>query len=162
MLMCKYEGMNKAYLSKSSFRILLAVILISILALCAVIKILYPPLALRELYLGVGLFEFLLAAGLLFFWNRWEIWALMALVFATWAGYSLYSTIFGLPCSCLGSALAIPRGLTLMINALIIGGAWFVLIGFKPFQKKIRLIIILSCILLIIGFTSAYIIYKVI
>jgi hypothetical protein len=114
------------YMNKN---LLFSYIIFAILFLTAMLKILYPSPALKPLYLTVSLFELLLAATLLLFFDRWQVWALLILVFATWGGYACYTTIWDLPCSCLGSTLILPRGTSLGFNLGICGVSWRLLKG---------------------------------
>jgi hypothetical protein len=103
---------------------ILTYLIAALLCGAAAFKIFYPSPALKTFHLLVSLLELLLAGILLLFSHRWQVWALLTMVFATWGGYAFYTTIFGLPCSCLGSAFILPRGTSLGLNFLLLGISW--------------------------------------
>lgn len=147
--------------SKEVFRWLLAVILAIVLCAAAVIKFLYPSQLLYDFFLAVSIVEIVLAIAWPILWNKWEIWAFMGLVFATWGGYSLYAALFGLPCRCLGIAVTLPRGSSLLVNILIVGLAWIILKGFNLSSKKMWWIGTLSTLLFIMGYIAASYLYHI-
>ncbi|MBS0648047.1 MAG: hypothetical protein JSS10_02340 [Verrucomicrobia bacterium] len=104
--------------------------------------------------------EIVLAIAWPLFWNRWFIWAFMELIFSTWGGYSLYAALFGLPCRCLGVAITLPRGTSLLVNILIVGLTWMVLKGFQLDPKKRLWLIGLSLFLFVVGYVSASFLYN--
>jgi hypothetical protein len=146
---------------KRLFRAVLAVVIIALLVVAAVIKIIYPSKLLTEFFFMISIFEIALAMAVAVFWNRWGIWAFLALVFATWAGYSLYAAMFGLPCLCLGVAVTLPRGTSLLVNLLMVLLAWVVLRDFNISHKKAVHLALLSCLLVAFGFASASLLYYV-
>ncbi len=143
------------------FQAILAVVVISILLVAAIIKIIYPSQLLNEFFFIISIFEIALALAVAVFWNNWKIWALLALVFATWGGYSLYAAIFGLPCLCLGVAVALPPGTSLMVNLLLVALSWVVLKDLGISYKRAAKLILLSCLLVVIGFASASLLYYI-
>jgi hypothetical protein len=153
--------MMKGKDSKEVFRWLLAIILALVLCAAAVIKFLYPSQLLYDFFLAVSIVEIVLAIAWPILWNKWEIWAFMGLVFATWGGYSLYAALFGLPCRCLGIAVTLPRGSSLLVNILIVGLSWVILKGFKLSPKKMWWVGGLSILLFIVGYISASYLYHI-
>jgi hypothetical protein len=143
------------------FRLLLAIVLALIMAVAAVIKIVYPSPLLADFFLAVSIFEIVLAIALAIFWNQWQIWSFMVLVFTAFGGYSLYAAVFGLPCRCLGVAVTLPRATSLIVNILIVYLCWIVLSGFKLKNLNVRRLAILSGFLFVIGFVFANYIYHV-
>jgi len=141
------------------FRVVLAVVIITLLIAAAVIKIIYPSPLLHGFFFLISLFEIALAMGVALFWNRWKMWALLALVFATWGGYSLYAAVFGLPCLCLGVAVTLPHGTSLIVNILLATLSWVVLKDFKISRKKGIKLALLSALLIAFGFGSASLLY---
>lgn len=105
----------------------IATLISLILVSAALLKWLFPPVRVSSFYVWVGGIEIVLAVALWAYRLSWRIWAVLVLVLAIWAGFSLYTTIFGLPCSCLGSALPVPRGTSLILNGLMLCGAWHIL-----------------------------------
>lgn len=146
---------------KRLFRAVLAVIIIALLVVAAVIKIIYPSKLLGEFFFMVSISEIALAMAVAVFWNRWGIWAFLALIFATWGGYSLYAAMFGLPCLCLGVAVTLPQGTSLMVNLLMVLLAWVVLRDFNISHKKAVHLALLSCLLVAFGFASASFLYYI-
>jgi hypothetical protein len=142
-------------------RLVLTIIIAFILSLSLVFKFFYPIPAFRNFYIFISLFELTMVILLLAFYTRWFAWAGLACVFSLWGGYSLYTTIFGLPCSCMGSELMLPRGLSFALNILLTGASWFVLKGYTLDRQTIRKYMILCPFLFVVGFLSASIIYKV-
>jgi hypothetical protein len=145
--------------SKELFRLFIAVILALLLCGAAIIKFVYPSQLLYDFFLAISVVEIVLAIAWPIFWNRWFIWAFMGLIFASWGGYSLYAAIFGLPCKCLGVAITLPRGTSLLVNILIIGLTWIILKGFQLDPKKRRWLIGLSLLFFVIGYVSASFLY---
>lgn len=143
------------------FRIVLAVVIIGILIIAAVIKILYPSPLLNGFFFFISVFEIALAIAVAIFWNRWKMWALLALVFATWGGYSLYAAVFGLPCLCLGVAVTLPHGTSLIANLLLASLSWVVLKDFGISHKRTMKLALLSAFLAVFGFAAAALLYYI-
>lgn len=141
------------------FRVVLAVVIVTLLIACAIIKIIYPSSLLNGFFFFISIFEMVLAIGVAVFWKRWKMWAILALVFATWGGYSLYAAIFGLPCLCLGVAVTLPNGTSLMANALLAALAWVVLKDFGISRKRGFKLALLSLLLVAFGFGCAAFLY---
>lgn len=117
---------------------LIACLIALILLTAAVLKWVYPSSRDPLFYGVIGGLEALLALSLLFYHNSWRVWVFLALVVSIWMGFSFYVTLFGLPCSCMGGALHLPRGISFSLNGLMFLGACHVLrrhpahpIGFK-------------------------------
>ena len=138
-------------------RVVLTGVVVLMLATAAFFKIIYPVPVFKTFYLGVSLFELGVAALLLCFSNKWQAWNCLFLIFFAWGGYSLYTTIMGLPCSCMGAALSLPRGLSFSINMGMVIGSWCVL---KNFGKAHLRFILLGLLAGLCGFISASIVYK--
>jgi hypothetical protein len=153
--------MMKHNKSKLFFRVVLAVVIVTLLMAAAVIKIIYPSPLLNEFFFMVSIFEIALAIGVAIFWNRWKMWAVLALVFATWGGYSLYAAMFGLPCLCLGVAVTLPHGTSLIANLLLAALSWVVLKDFAISRKRAIRLALLSCLLIAFGFASASFLYYI-
>lgn len=101
--------------------LLLTYIVFAILFIAAMFKILFPSPSLKTFYLAVSLIELFLAAALLLYYDRWQAWAVLVLVCSTWGGFAFYTTVWDLPCSCLGSLIILPRGTSLGINLGMLG-----------------------------------------
>jgi hypothetical protein len=143
------------------FRVVLAVVIITLLIAAAVIKIIYPSPLLNGFFFLISIFEIALAMGVAIFWNRWKMWAFLALVFATWGGYSLYAAVFGLPCLCLGVAVTLPHGTSLIANTLLAALSWVVLKDFGISRKRAINLALLSLLLIAFGFGCAAFLYYI-
>jgi hypothetical protein len=107
------------FLSSFLIACLVAIILIP----AAFLKWLYPPGRDPVFYMVIGGMEAFLALAVLVYWKTWRIWVLLALIVSVWMGFSFYVTLFGLPCSCMGGALQLPRGMSLSLNGFMLLGA---------------------------------------
>jgi hypothetical protein len=143
------------------FRVVLAVVIVTLLIAAAVIKIIYPSPLLNGFFFLISIFEIALALGVAIFWDRWKMWALLALVFATWGGYSLYAAVFGLPCLCLGVAVTLPHGTSLIANTLLAALSWVVLKDFRISRKRVVKLALFSVLLVAFGFFSASFLYYI-
>lgn len=154
--------MEKTIFSNINFKIILAVGVGFLLFFTAVIKIAYPSEALFDFYIALGIFELGLAVALIAFAKKWQAWAFLAVVFAAWTGYSLYSTIFGLPCPCFGSAITLPRGSSLAIDGLVLVPAWALLLKDRRFSSShCSRLIWASVLFLFLGFCLPEILYNI-
>ncbi len=141
--------MNRTIFGVPRIRISISVIIATILFVAALIKMIYPLPDQNGFYLTIGISEILLGLILLFFSRNWKVWGLIILVLSAWGGYSFYSTIFGVPCSCLG-VVVFPRGVTLAVDLVMLAAAWAV---FTQMTRKS--ILLLSALVFIIGFIFA-------
>jgi hypothetical protein len=116
---------------------------------------------LNGFFFMISIFEIALAMGVAIFWNRWKMWALLALVFATWGGYSLYAAVFGLPCLCLGVAVTLPHGTSLIANMLLAALSWVVLKDFGISRKRALKLALFSVLLVAFGFGCASFLYYI-
>lgn len=148
-------------MKREVFSIVCTGLIFFILCVASIVKIVYPSPVLKDFYFIIGVFELLLGAGVLIFSHRWETWALLALIFTAWGGYSLYSTIFGLPCSCLGAVVTLPRGVSFSVNCLVAGSSWALLLGSPLASKTFSWMRLFSIVLFFTGFAVAKIIYNV-
>ncbi len=153
--------MVKRHKANQLFRVGIAAFIIAILIVAAIIKIIYPSPLLHEFFFIVSIFEIALAIAIAVFWERWKMWALLALVFATWGGYSLYAAIFGLPCLCLGVAVTLPHGTSLLVNIILVVLSWVVLKDLRITRQKSLKLALLSCICVIVGFAGASLLYYI-
>jgi hypothetical protein len=90
----------------------------SFILIAACGKLLSPGERLPFMDYAISFFELILI-GCLAAFRKWvDMWLVAGLIFATWGGYSLFWTWAVLPCSCMGTAITLPNGFTLMIDAL--------------------------------------------
>lgn len=88
--------------------VLSAAILISCFLLLAIYgKVFYPSERLKGLDRWVSLFEMFFIIALFLWRHNWRMWVATALVFSSWAGYSIFWYVVKLPCACMGTL--IPR-----------------------------------------------------
>jgi hypothetical protein len=159
--LCNYTIMTTDGNSIRLFRTVSAVIIITLLITAAVIKIIYSSPLLSGFYFMISVFEVALALGVGIFSTRWQMWALLALVFATWGGYSLYAAVFGLPCMCLGVAVTLPHGTSLIANILLAALSWVVLKNFGISRQTVTKLALLSVLLVGLGFACASFLYYI-
>ena len=89
-----------------------------ILLVAAIAKILRPWDLLVLIDRGGAVFEIFFAIALLLFNQRAWMWLFSSVVFANWAGYSLFWTIQELPCTCMGTLVEVPRGFFLGLGLI--------------------------------------------
>lgn len=145
----------------NKFKLILVIFIFSIFCFSGILKVAYPNPILKNFYLTVGIFELILATSLLFFSNRAETWLILLLVFACWGGYALYTTLFGLPCSCLGAALPVPRGVSFGLNLTFFGSCWGVLKKIYPTLLNFKYLKLFSAACFVLGFIFAIVIYRI-
>ena len=145
---------------KVKFYFTLAYLVAAVLLTTAVLKWIYLPPRHAALYGVVGGIEALLALGLLRNPKNWRVWICLTLLTSLCSGFSLYTTIFGLPCSCMGSGLDLPRGTSLFISFLLLGIAWAVLRRHPARPVTFKKIFGFYLIFMIIGFTFASILFS--
>jgi hypothetical protein len=145
--------MNKKLFTPVTVASCIALILIG----AAVMKWLFPAARDANLFFILGGIELVLAVGLVLFASSWQVWVMLALIVAAWAGFSLYTTVFGLPCGCLGGAFEFPRGTTLALNGVMLMGTWFVLNQHLARPLPLKRI----GVFFVLGFAAAYLYYQV-
>lgn len=104
---------------------------------------------------SISFFELVLI-GCLAAYRKWiEMWLVAALIFATWGGYSLFWTLAVLPCSCMGSAVTLPNGFTLMIDALFFTLSMTMAFLLGVGRKRLILVAVNAAIFALAGFAFA-------
>ncbi len=146
--------MNKKYL-------LISVVVGLILITTAILKWVFPSPRDPILYFIVGAAEAAFGAILIVCRRSWRVWALFTLVLSLGAGFSLYTTIFELPCSCFGAAFEFPRGVPLSLNGLMFAAAWRVLGSYPSHPIELRRIILFFSVFCVTGFVIAGIYYGI-
>ena len=71
-----------------------------------------------------------------------------------------YVTLFGLPCSCMGGSLNLPRGLSFSLDGVMFLGAWTVLNRYPAHPVSFKRCIWFFGFLFIIGFMLSVIYYN--
>lgn len=135
-------------------------LVIWILLSTAILKWIYLPSRHAVIYGVVGGVELLLALGLMRNPKTWRIWIMLTLVASLCFGFSLYTTIFSLPCSCMGSVLDLPRGTSLFISLLLLGIGWEVLERHPARPVTLKRIFGFYLVFMIIGFTFGSILFS--
>lgn len=139
---------------------IIACVVALILLPAAVLKWLYPSPRDSVLYMVIGVFEAVLALGLLLYYKSWRIWVCLMLIVSLWMGFSLYTVLFGLPCSCMGGAFALPRGVSLGLNGIMFLGTTTVLSHYPTDPVSLRRLIWFVGFMLIIGFIVSSLYYN--
>ncbi len=142
------------------FALATALILFLSLWVAAIGKIFYPNDFLVELDVGVGIFEVVLACLLLLFYRRWEIWAVVGIVLATWGGYSLFWLFQELPCSCLGKLMVLPTGFSFGFDVLFFAAAVLLSYFFGISRKVLYLFFAIAVLMGIAGYFFGKWIYQ--
>jgi hypothetical protein len=145
-------------LSVNSF--LVACVVALILLTAAVLKWVYPSGRDPIFYEIIGALEAVLAVLLFFNHKSWRIWIVLSLIVSTWMGFSFYVTLFGLPCSCMGGSLDLPRGMSFILNGLMLLGACHVLSRHPEHSIRFRRLMWFFILFFIFGFILSSIYYN--
>lgn len=68
-------------------------------------KIFHPSEKIKKLEYWVSFFEIFFIAFLFIYRNHWYIWVITAIIFASFAGYSIFWYRIKLPCACMGTLI---------------------------------------------------------
>lgn len=83
-----------------------AAIFISCFLLLAIYgKVFHPSEKIKKLEHWVSFFEICFITALFIYRNHWHIWVITAVIFASFAGYSLFWYSIKLPCACMGTLI---------------------------------------------------------
>jgi hypothetical protein len=140
---------------------LIACLVALILLPAALLKWSHPSIENPLIFMILGGLEAFLALGLLLYHRSWRVWVLLALIVSAWMGFSLYTTIFGLPCSCMGGSFLLPRGMPLGLSGVMFLGALRVLYHYPTDTVSFKRLIWFYLFLFIIGFISSTIVYNI-
>jgi|GEM_PF-1461994 hypothetical protein len=123
----------------------------------AIGKIIAPHPFWPDLDLTVAAFEIIFTLLLLAFYHRLEMWAMTALLFAAWSGYSLFWTSWGLTCSCFGQMVHLPPGFSLVVDIIFSSAAFFLsyLLGIQ----RVKLFLCSTLAMAVFGFVIAHLLY---
>ena len=141
-------------MNKASFGF--ALIISSILLVAAFGKIVFPPSFLKIFFCGIGFFEIFLGFILLFFHRYFQIWCILASVFALWGGYAMFWAMVGLPCACFGKIMEISPKISLLLDLIFFTLSLYMAyyLGLSP--SKGRLLVVLSIFFAMVGFLAGY------
>ncbi|MGB7128824.1 MAG: hypothetical protein WBD50_07050 [Candidatus Rhabdochlamydia sp.] len=150
------------FLKKHKKLIALSVaILISCFLLLAIYgKLFHPSENLKKLEHWVGFFEVFFIISLFFYRNNWQIWMITAIIFASFAGYSIFWYRIKLPCACMGTLIPhvslLSFFLDLIFFALSLGVACLLQIK----RSALYFWTCLGCTFFLIGYAFAEKIYQ--
>lgn len=106
-IILKYRGKMSIGKYKGCI-VLTTAILISCFLLIAIYgKVFHPSEKLRGFDRWVSLFEVFFIASLFLWRYNWQMWVITAMIFCSWAGYSIFWYRIKLPCACMGTL--VPR-----------------------------------------------------
>ena len=131
-------------------------LLISIfLFIAAYGKFFYPAEKLKHLDILTSVFEIGLIIFLFVFRMRAWGWLIAAVIFASWGGYAIYWCCLKLPCSCLGSMVALPSGYAVALDFLflIVSCAMSFLLGAR--RSMIYCIVLCALLCGLVGYAFA-------
>lgn len=148
--------MKRSYINNFLTACVVALILIP----AAFLKWIYPPGRDPLLFIGIGVVEAILALILLIYYRSWRIWLVLSLLVSIWMGFSLYTTLFGFPCPCMGSAYELPRGVTFALNGIMLIGAVNVLRKYPSQSMSFRRLALFFCFLFLVGFITSVFYYS--
>ncbi len=148
--------MKRSYVNNLLTACVVALILIP----AALLKWIYPPGRDPLLFMLIGAVEAVLAVVLLVYYRSWRVWVVLLLLVSIWMGFSLYTTVFGLPCPCMGSAYELPRGVTFALNGIMLLGASNVLRKYPSQSVSFRRLALFFFLLFLMGFVSSVFYYS--
>lgn len=118
-------------------------------------KFFYPAEFVKTLDQWVSGFEVLFLATIIIYRNRWQLWTVSSVVFASWCGYALYWYFLKLPCSCMGTMLDIPTALSISIDLLFFLSSLSIASLLGVGAKGIYCIVLLALMAGLIGYAFA-------
>ncbi|MBS3903501.1 MAG: hypothetical protein KGZ30_03990 [Anaplasmataceae bacterium] len=138
---------------KSSFVGSLAISVFLLVA--AVAKWLYPVHLAFRLDRIASIIEIAIAITLPIVYRKAWAWAWISSLFSLWLGYGVFWWIQNKNCGCFGQAFQVSAGLTVVINAIVIGMAFWNWGRIEKQAKKKQLFIVIDGLLLVTGFLTA-------
>lgn len=129
-----------------------AVIIGLVLLTAAICKFIYPWEVVHHLEKSVAAFELVFVLALACFFRKTWIWLFSSQVFAAWAGYSLFWIFQALPCSCMGRAFELPKGVLFGADILFFALSLWVASKLGSSKHKILFFLGLGLVLAILGF----------
>jgi hypothetical protein len=125
------------------------------LAIAAYGKFFYPAPQLQLLDRLTSLFEVGMIACLLTMHRRMWTWVGAAAVFASWGGYAIYWCCLKMPCSCIGSMVALPSLYALVLDIVFFGlsAALAFLLGLG--KSALYLIVVCAFLFALFGYAFA-------
>jgi hypothetical protein len=157
------ESVTKLILEPNRFYKLstvLSILISSVLLVAAYGKFFYPLENLKIFDRGVSGLEILFVLGISLFRKKWWVWLGAAMIFAAWLGYAMYWSYLQLPCSCMGSMVEMPSGLSVSLDAcfFIASLTMGFLLGAQ--RDSLYLTVLLSCLFALVGYALADWIYQ--
>lgn len=151
--------MKQIILKYAHHHFVLSFILSLILIFAAIGKLTSPVAAFPDVDYAAAVFEVGLAAALIIFSARWEMWALAGIVFASWGGFSLFWITTGLSCTCLGSWMILHPGITFAADLGFIGLSGWMIYRLGASSRQLVHIGLFCLPISMIGFVIGYSLY---
>jgi len=112
--------MRQFVIKNANTSLILSFFVSLMLIIAAIAKISSPVTTFPDIDYAAGIFEIFLAFALITFFSHWEMWALTAIIFASWGGFSFFWLLWGVPCSCLGSWILLHPGISFTSDVLLV------------------------------------------
>jgi len=138
-----------------------AAILISCFLLLAIYgKVFHPSEKLKKLEYWVSFFEIFFIIALFIYRNNWHIWVITAVIFASFAGYSIFWYGIKLPCACMGTLIPHASSLYFFLDLIffVLSLSMAYLLHIK--RSALYFWTCLGCIFFLVGYAFAEKIYK--
>ncbi|MGL5264238.1 MAG: hypothetical protein ACRDAI_06685 [Candidatus Rhabdochlamydia sp.] len=141
--------------------VLSAAILISCFLLLAIYgKMFHPSEKLKKLDYWVSFFEIFFIAALFLWRLNWRMWVVTAVIFASFAGYSIFWYMIKLPCSCMGNLIPHVSSISFFLDII-----FFILslsMAYLLHAKRFVLFFwgFLGCLFFLVGYAFAEKIYQ--
>ncbi|VHO04750.1 hypothetical protein [Candidatus Rhabdochlamydia sp. T3358] len=138
-----------------------AAILISCFLLLAIYgKLFHPSEKLKKLEYWVSFFEIFFIISLFVYRNNWHIWVITAVIFASFAGYSIFWYSIKLPCACMGTLIPHASSLYFFLDLIFFVLSLSVACLLQIKRSVLYFWTFLGCIFFLIGYAFAEKIYQ--
>ena len=138
-----------------------AAILISCFLLLAIYgKLFHPSEKLKKLEYWVVFFEIFFIISLFVYRNNWHIWVITAVIFASFAGYSIFWYSIKLPCACMGTLIPHASSLYFFLDLIFFILSLSVAYLLQIKRSALYFWTFLGCIFFLIGYAFAEKIYQ--
>lgn len=141
--------------------LILSFILCLILMGAAIAKLTAPVAAFPDVEYAAAIFEIGLSIALLSFSSHWEMWGVAGIIFASWAGFSLFWLLWGIPCGCLGSLVIWHPGILFGMDIAFISLSIFMLRRLGAQYAQLSKILLFCLPMAILGFILAHSLYSI-
>lgn len=138
-----------------------SVILISCFLLLAIYgKVFHPSEKLKKLEYWVSFFEIFFISSLFIYRYNWYIWVITALIFASFAGYSIFWYSIKLPCACMGTLIPHASSLYFFLDLIFFVLSLSVTYLLQVKRSALYFWAFLGCIFFLIGYAFAEKVYQ--